>query len=180
MDFSDVVNNRVSTRSFSTKMVDDKDILEILSYAQKSPSWMNKQCWRFIVIKNPGTIQDIAKTSIINRWIKQAPVLIIACADPRQSGFENDIEYYIVDVSIAMEHIVLAATNKKLGTCWIGGFNEGKLKEILEIPPRIKIVALTPLGYQSTEESLGSKTRKTVVRRTKRKSLQEIVHWDHW
>ena len=180
MNFSDVINNRVSTRSFSSKKVNDEDILEILSSAQKSPSWMNKQCWRFIVIRDPEAIKEISKTSIINRWMKQAPILIVACADPKQSGFENDIEYYIVDVSIAMEHIILAATNKKLGTCWIGGFNEGKIKEILEIPPRIKIVALTPLGYPSTEESLSSKTRKTIVRRTKRKSLQEIVHWDHW
>ena len=161
-------------------MVPEEDIYYLLECAQKAPSWMNKQCWRFIVIQDRDTIQSISKMNIINRWMKQAPVIIIVCADPKLSGHQHDIEYYIVDTAIAMEHLILAATDKGLGTCWIGGFNEEKLKELLEIPPRIKIVTMTPVGYPKETETLGSKTRKTMVRGTKRKSLQEIVHWDHW
>ncbi|OYT28066.1 nitroreductase [Thermoplasmatales archaeon ex4572_165] len=180
MEFSDVINNRVSTRSFLQKIVSDEDILYILECAQKAPSWMNKQCWRFIVIKKQNIIKEIAKTNIINRWLKQAPVIIVACADPKQSGYNNEIGYYIVDVAIAFEHLILAATNRDLGTCWIGGFDEKKIKEILEIPPRIKIVAMTPVGHSKEKESIGLKTRKKLIRSTKRKSLQEIIHWDKW
>jgi len=180
MEFSDVIEQRVSTRSFSENMVPECDIIYLLECARKAPSWMNKQCWQFIVIRDKEVISQIAKTSVINRWIKQAPLLIVACADPSISGMNNDIKYFLVDVSIAFEHLILAATDKGLGTCWIGGFSEKKIKGILEIPPRIKVIAMTPIGYPKGQESIGSKTRKTFVRSTKRKSLQEIVHWDHW
>ena len=180
MEFSEVINNRVSTRSFLPKMVSDEDVLYLLECAQKAPSWMNKQCWRFIVIKKPSIIREIAKTNVINRWLKQAPVLIVACADPKQSGHNNEIGYYIVDVAIAFEHLILAAADRDLGTCWIGGFDEDKVKEILEIPPRIKLIALSPVGYPKGNESIGVKTRKNFVLSTKRKSLQEIIHWDNW
>jgi nitroreductase len=180
MEFSDVINQRISTRSFLPDMIPEDDIHYILECAQKAPSWMNKQCWRFIVVNDKDIISEIAKTSIINRWIKQAPIIIVACADSQISGYTNDVPYYIVDVSIAFQHLILAATDRGLGTCWIGGFSENKLKMILEIPPRIKVIALTPLGYPTLNESIGSRTRQTVVRSTKRKSLKEIIHWNHW
>ena len=180
MEFKQVIEQRMSTRSYRPTPVSEKDLEFILDCTRQAPSWMNKQCWRFIVIQDLETIQKIAKTSIINRWIKNAPVIVIACADSSQSGQSNDISYYTVDVAIAMEHLILAATDRGLGTCWIGSFNEKKLKEILEIPPRIKIVALTPIGHPLEKERISDKGRKLFVRSTKRKSIQEITHWDHW
>lgn len=180
MEFESVIKNRVSTRSYLPTKVPEEDIAYILECARLAPSWMNKQCWRFIVVQDISTIQDIAKTSVINRWIKNAPCIIIACADPSQSGKQNDISYYVTDVTCALEHLILAATDKGLGTCWMASFDEQKIKELLEIPPRIKIVAITPLGYPMQKESIGAKGRKFFIRSTKRKSLEEIVHWDHW
>jgi nitroreductase len=174
MEFSDVIQKRKSIRSYLSNPPPDDIIDDIIEKARLAPSWMNKQCWHFIIIKDSETIGLIAKTSIINRWIKQAPVLIIACADPHQSGSHNDIDYYPVDVAIAMEHIVLAATNNGLGTCWIGSFHEEKIKTILQIPPRIRIIALTPLGYPN------EKNVQILIRRGKRKKLTEITHYDHW
>lgn len=141
---------------------------------------MNKQCWRFIVIKNKETIEKIAKTSLINRWLKTAPLIIIACADPTESGTHNNIDYYTVDVSIAFEHLILAATDAGLGACWLGDFNEEKIKETLEIPKRIRVVALTPLGYPADKKGIIATTVKIITNREKRKSLDEIVHYEHW
>jgi len=180
MEFEAVIKNRVSTRSFLPKPIPEDDIAFVLECARLAPSWMNKQCWRFIVIKNADIIQEIAKTSVINRWLKQAPIVIIACADPKLSGMNNDIKYFLVDVSIAFEHLILAATDKGLGTCWVGSFSEEKIKKTLEIPPRIKVIAMTPLGYPKEEKTIGEKTRRVFIRSTKRKSLSEIIHWDCW
>jgi len=180
MDFTEVVDNRRSIRLFDEKEVDDATIDYVLDSARKAPSWANKQCWRFIVIKNKDTISEIAKTMLINRWVKTAPCLIVACADPTDSGTHNDIAYYTVDVAIAFEHLVLAATNKGLGTCWIAGFSEKKIKELLEIPPRIRVVALTPLGYPVEQTGVGATLRKTILRPTARKSLAELVHHERW
>lgn len=180
MEFDEVIQQRISTRSFQKVPVDDSLIIRILENARQAPSWMNRQCWHFLVISDPLIIQDIAKTGIINRWLKQAPVIIIACADPHKSGENSGIPYFAVDAAIAMEHIVLSATNHGLGTCWVGSFDEDKIKKLLEIPPRIRIIALSPLGYPQEALSIGEKGRKFFVRSTKRKALDEIVHWEHW
>jgi nitroreductase len=180
MEFIDVIKSRTSIREFSTKEVEEEKINYILECARLAPSWMNKQSWRFIVIKNKETIEIIAKTSLINRWLKTAPVLVIACADPTESGTHNSTEYYNIDVAIAFEHLILGATDIGLGSCWIGGFNEEKVKELLEIPKRIRVVALTPLGYPVGKKGIVEGITKTILRGKKRKTLDEIVHYEHW
>jgi nitroreductase len=107
-------------------------------------------------------------------------MIIIACADPLLSETKENIDYSIVDVTIAFEHIILAATDIGLGTCWIGGFNEIKVKKILEIPPRIKIIGMSPLGYPLNKKSISEKSKKVFLRSTKRKSLREIIHYNIW
>jgi len=141
---------------------------------------MNKQCWRFIVIKNKENIDMVSKTSVINRWLKSTPVIIIACADPTESGTHNNIDYFTVDVAIALEHLVLAATDKGLGTCWMASFNEEKIKELLKIPKRIRVVALTPLGYPAEKKGIVEKITSGLIKIKKRKTLDEIVHNEHW
>ncbi len=180
MEFIDVIKARTSVREYHEKPVENEKLSYVLECARHAPSFMNKQCWRFIVIQNKETIGQIAKTTIINRWLKTAPLIIIACADPTESGSNNSIEYYTVDVSIAFEHIILAATDLGLGTCWIAGFNEEKIKEILEVPKRIRIVALTPLGYPIEKKGITEQITKTVLKAHKRKTLDEIVHYEHW
>lgn len=180
MEFQEVIQKRKSVRSYSDRPVEEEKIQYLLECARAAPSWMNKQCWHFIVVTDKKRIEALSKTGIINRWVKQAPVIIVACADPLLSGVKNNIQYYTVDTAIAMEHIILAATDLGLGSCWIGSFNEKKIKELLEIPPRIRVIALTPIGYPAAVENIGSKGRKIVIRSTKRKSLREITHSEKW
>jgi nitroreductase len=180
MEFIDVIKARTSVREYSEKQVEEEKIIYVLECARLAPSSANKQCWRFIVIQNKVTIEQIAKTTIINRWLKTTPVLIVACADPTDSGTVNSIEYYTVDVSIALEHIILAATNLGLGTCWVAEFNEEKLKELLEVPKRIRIVALTPLGYLVDKKGITEQITTTLLKSNKRKTLDEIVHHEQW
>jgi nitroreductase len=178
MEFESVIKSRESVRDYSDKNVEDEKINYLLECARLAPSWTNKQCWQFIVIKDKKIIKSLSKASIINPWLKNAPVVIVACGDPKKSGSRHDIDYFIVDVSIALQNLVLAATDKGLGTCWIGGFNERKVKEILEIPDNFKVVALTPLGYPSVKKGLIGKIAKVVTQSKKRKSFDKIVHFN--
>jgi nitroreductase len=181
MEFKDVIMARNSVRTFRDIPVEDEKINYILDCARRAPSWGNSQCWRFIVLTDKEKITQLAKESMVfNHWLKNAPALIIACADPADSGKQNGIDYYTVDVAIALEHLVLAAADVGLGACWIGGFHEEKIKEQLEIPKRIKVVALTPLGYPSDKKAFVASTIKLITRAEKRKSLDEIVHHEHW
>ncbi len=90
------------------------------------------------------------------------------------------MKYFLVDVGIAMQQLVLAATNLDLGTCWIGAFDEAKVKKALQAPVNIKVVAMTPLGYPAEKEGVGSKLIKTVIGSAKRKPLKDIIHYEKW
>jgi len=180
MEFIDVIKARTSVRQYSNRPVEEEKISYVLECARLAPSWRNKQCWRFIVIQNKETIREIAKTSLINPWLKTAPVLVVACGDPTESGKHGSLEYYMVDVSIALGHLVLAATDIGLGTCLMAGFNEERVKELLEIPKRIRIVALTPLGYPVDRKGIVEQIIKALLRSNKRKTLDEIVHHELW
>jgi nitroreductase len=180
MEFENVIKTRTSVRDSSQKLVEEEKISYVFECARLAPSWANSQCWNFVVIKNKKTIERISRASIINRWLKKVPVIIAACGDTRGSGSRNGINYFLVDVSIAMEHLVLAATDKGLGTCWIAGFDEKKVKEILEIPKHIRVVALTPLGYPADKSSFVGKLFKVVTQSKKRKSVGSIVHENKW
>ncbi len=181
MEFQEVINQRRSIRNYEDRDVEDDKIEYVLECARLAPSWMNMQCWHFIIVTDKDKIKELAKMcGVINRWIKKAPIIVVACADPLSSGRREDINYYLVDTAIAMEHLILAATDVGLGSCWIGSFDEKEIKKLLGIPPRIRIVALTPLGYPSNRGTIGEIGRKFVIRSTKRKKLREFTHWEKW
>ena len=80
-------------------------------------------------------------------------------AHPELSGGNAGQPYYMLDMGIAMEHMVLAAAEQGLGTCWIGGqFDEATVKAALGVPDDVRVVALLPIGYPA--EAPGPKDRK--------------------
>ena len=180
MKFTDVVESRTSIRTYCDKDVEEDKVKYVLECARVAPSWANRQCWHFIVVRDKEKIKALSKTSIVNRWLRKVPIIIVACGDPTSSGVNNNIDYFAVDVAIAMEHIILAATDIGLGSCWIAAFDEKKVKEVLEIPNRIRVVALTPLGYPAQKSGMSDKTIKLFARSKKRKNLNEIVRYEKW
>jgi nitroreductase len=177
MDFIDVISARKSVRGYADKPVEEEKLLKVLEAARLAPSWANKQCCKYIVVKDKTKIKELSGSF---GWLKQAPVVVVACADPKDSGDRNGMKYFLVDVGIAMQQLVLTATNLDLGTCWIGAFDEAKVKKALQVPENIKVVAMTPLGYPAEKEGVGSKLIKTAIGSAKRKPLKEIVHYEKW
>lgn len=179
MKFDQILNHRRSIRSFDSRPVKGKDLISIIEAARLAPSACNSQTWRFVTVTQPEIIQKICREAmrsvVPNKWLAQAPVVIVGCSHldiiaNRIGGRITGIEYYQIDLGIAMEHMVLKATELGLGTCWIGWFKEDKLKEILEIPKNIKVSALLAVGY-SKEESSGKR---------KRKPIEKIVFSEKW
>lgn len=182
MDFFDAIKLRKSVRKFIDKSVEPEKLEQIMTAAQLAPSWRNGQCWKFVVVIAPETKQELIRcTNVFNQsWLGKEYAIIVACGNPDQSGFRNEQHYYLVDVAIALEHIILAATSLGLGTCWIGAFDEGKIKRLLEIPENYRIVALTPLGYPADEEGFVGKVTQHIVKSRRRKPLSEIYSIDQW
>jgi nitroreductase len=163
----EVVRQRRSVRKYRPDPVPQAKIDQVLEAARLAPSWANGQCWTFVVVTDARVKHALAQAG--NEWIEGAPVVIVACADPKQSGVKGDQTYYLLDIGIAMEHLVLAATDQGLGTCWVGWFDEKKARSALGVPEGIRVVASTPLGYPDEEPEPRP-----------RKSLGEICRKDQW
>jgi nitroreductase len=189
MDLFEAIKGRRSIRRYTSDPVDDKKIEAILEAGRWAPSWKNTQCWRFIVVRDADIKGKLADTLIgpvrdnvqgkngAADAVRQAPVVIVACAELGKSGlnagaFATDKgDWYMFDVALAMQNIVLAAYALGLGTVHVGLLDAKKAAEILGLPPEICVVEMTPLGYP--EPSFEAKAPP-------RKPLSEIVRTDRW
>ena len=166
VEFIELVKMRKSIRKYKSDIIPEEKLNYIIEAARLAPSWKNSQPWRFIIV----TKEELKKKITSRDWAAEAPIIIVGVADPTLSGTRENKQYYLVDMGIAMEHMMLAATELGLGTCWIGlRFNEEIVKETLKIPEQYQVVAITPLGYPDEKPSL--KTRK---------NREEIVHQETW
>lgn len=143
--------------------------------ARWAPSWANTQCWRFIIVKDNAIKTEIASAlNTINPAldaIKNAPIVIVACAQVRRSGFSRNGEpatvrgdWCMFDLGLAMENLALAAHALGLGTVHVGSFDHKKVENILGVPEGFCVVEMAPLGYPDGEP-----------RGISRKELTEIV-----
>ena len=171
MEFFDVIRTRRSIRKYKSNPVSDEDIEYILNAARLAPSAKNRQCWRYVVVKDKKLIEKIASSRPESKeWINQAPVIIVVCADPNESSKREGKELYLFDLGISFEHLLLAAKDIGLATCCICGFDEKTVKDAIGVPENIRVVAFTPLGYPAEE--------KDEV--TDRKPLEEIIFYEKY
>jgi nitroreductase len=178
-DFLELVNNRQSDRKYFDKPVEEEKLLRCLEAARLAPSACNAQPWSFIVVDNPELKNAIADQTSgglipINHFTRQAPVhVVIVMEKPNfTSGFGEmvkDKKYTLIDVGIAASHFCLQAASEGLGTCMIGWFNEGKVKQLLNIPGKKRAMLIITLGYPA------GKTRKKI-----RKQIGEIIRYNSY
>lgn len=158
MDYYEVIRKRRSIRAYQNRDVEEDKLKRILEAARIAPSAGNIQPWRFVAIRKDEVKQKL-KAAYARPWFWTAPVVICACGITSEAWKRSDGKTYLdVDVAIAMDHLILAATAEGLGTCWIGAFDPAEVKRILHLPAGIEPIALTPLGYPA--ESPEPKPRK--------------------
>lgn len=170
MNVFDAIKKRSSVRRFLDKPIEEDKLRTVLEAGRLAPSAKNLQEWRFIIVKNRNLREKLAHAANEQLFVGQAPVVIVACAVTDEHVMGCGQLCYPIDIAIALDHISLAAVELGLGTCWIGAFNETKVKEILGIPDEVKVVELMPIGYpayQSIKEKI-------------RLPLKEIVKQEHW
>ena len=147
MDVFQTIATRRSIRSYRDLPVEPEKIEQILEAARWSPSANNRQDWKFIVIQNKTTIEQMIDVCRGQTFIAQAPVLLVACSLRPDSLMTCGHPRGTVDLSIAMTSMLLQAWSLGLGTCWLGAFSQEGVKKLLKIPEAVSVVAITPLGY---------------------------------
>ena len=170
MSILEVLKKRRSIRKYQTKPIEKDKVLKVLEAARLGPSADNRQPCQFIVVTDEA-VRERLKASYSAEWFVHAPVIIVGCVNPKEAWRRRDREeYWKVDAAIAMQNLILAATEEGLGTCWIANFDEKAAKKALNIPKEIRVVAMTPLGYPEEEKGVVSD----------RKPLDELVHYNKW
>ena len=170
MSVLEVLKRRRSIRKYIVRPVEAEKLALVLEAARLAPSACNLQPCSFIVVTKPEARKSL-EASYKRDWFINAPAIIVGCANPKEAwSKKDDQDYWKVDLAIAMQNLVLAATELGLGTCWIAAFDEGAAKKALTIPKDVRVVAMTPLGYSDEE--------KGPV--TDRKPLESMVHREKW
>ncbi|MBM3708327.1 MAG: nitroreductase [Actinobacteria bacterium] len=154
-----IIAKRRSIRKYQDKPVERDKIIRIIEAARLAPSASNGQPWRFIVVSDKQLLLKIVKETlgIINQWAASAPVIIVGCSVRKNiithylGEVISGIKYHILDMGIALEHLVLEAEELELSTCWVGWFNERKIKRILNIPSLWRVISLITVGYKDPD-----------------------------
>ncbi len=167
MDVFTAIQGRRSIRKYKSTPVEEDKLNKILDSVRFAPSASNAQNWKFVVVRDENIRRKLAEAAGGQGFVAEAPVIIVACGTEVDSVMLCGQFRYNINVSIAVTHILLAAYELGLGTCWLGRFEEDKVKKLLNIPEGVRVVAITPLGYPDEVAELKP-----------RKNLAEIVSYD--
>jgi len=161
MSLLDAIFKRRSIRHYQSKPVPKEVLKNILEAGRTAPSANNAQPWHFIVVTDPKIKQQLSQGNW-NQFIKDSSFTIVACGD-------KDNQWATIDVTIALENMVIAAEAQGVGSCWVGDFKEEEVKKLLNIPDNLKIICQVSFGYPA--EKPRSRTKK---------SIEEIVHYNRF
>jgi len=156
--------SRRSIRKYKNEPVSEEAINNILETGRQSPSATNIQPWHFIVLRDQKA-KEACSFGGFNRFTKDAAFIIVGLYKPSEAVIER---LALMDVTIALQNMVIAAWVQGIGSCWIGAFDERKLGETLNLQADYRIVGLVPFGIPD----------ENPVQR--KKPLNEIVHFDKW
>lgn len=169
MDFHELIKNRESIRNYDpAKPVDDATLNQILEAGCLAPSAANRQPWRFLIISSQEMLKKV-RLCYSKDWFHDAPHILVVVGDINKSWVRKSDGYNSIetDLTIAMDHMILAAEYEGVATCWIEAYDPVILKKVLSLKDNERIFSITPLGYP--REGFAKKHDK------KRKQLDEIV-----
>jgi nitroreductase len=154
MTVLEAIKKRRSVRSYDPKPIPQDVMSRMCDALRLAPSACNYQPWRFVLVTDPKLKEQLVEAARGQKFIAEAPVVVVGVGFPgeayKQMGGEgNSVE---IDIAIALDHLMLAAAEEGLGTCWIGAFIEEEAGKLLGVPDGAKVVAMTPLGYPKSPE----------------------------
>ena len=173
MDVVECIKTRRSVRKFSDKAVSWDDLMTVLDCGRMAPSAGNLQSWKFIIVKDPEPKESIARACVDQLWIRDASFIIVIVSETEKIKRFYDVRgerlYSVQGCAAAAENMLLAANSRGLGACWVGAFDEEKVKSVLGCPAETRPQIIIPLGYAAEKAQKPSKF-----------PLEVVAYWRHW
>ena len=165
MEFIDVITERYSVRGYLDKEVEKEKLQYVLKAATIAPTGVNAQPFKVFVIDTKKHKEALSKIYGA-KWFVEAPYVlcVVALIDQAWTRPWDKKNIADIDATIVMDHMILAAQDVGLGTCYIGAFKKQEAHRFLELDENEEAVLFTPLGYPNAEP-----------RETPRKELEEFV-----
>ncbi len=171
MDVFEAIKERRSVRAYGKEEVSEKDVETLIKAARWAPSAGNIQPWEFIIVTDTKIRERLGEAALQQNFIEEAPVIIVVCANEGRSNWNYGSRganlYCIQDTAAATQNMLLAAHALGLGACWIGAFNEGEVRRVLNIPGGVRPVAMVPVGHPAEKP-----------RAPPRRSMMKNVHYE--
>jgi nitroreductase len=181
MEFFECIHSRHSVRRYEKKDVPNEMIGKIIYAGTQAPSAGNIQPWEFIVVKDEKIKEDLSDAALRQVHVEKAPAVIVVCANLEKSedryGHRGKTLYSIQDTAAAMQNMLLTAYDLGLGSCWVGAFDEERVKNILNIPENLRPVSIITLGFPVSYEKPPKKSRIPFERVTWAERYGEHFPW---
>jgi nitroreductase len=173
LDLREAISKRQSIRVFKPREVEKAKLIRILEDANKAPSAGNLQARDFIVVLDESRKKEIAAAALEQRFVAEAPVVVVICANKARSsskyGRRGANLYCILDAALAAQNLMLSCLEEGLSSCYVGAFNEKKLRKILAIPKTVLPIGIFPIGHPNEKPY-----------HTDRLPTEHIMHWEDW
>lgn len=168
--FTELVSARYSCRSYSDKPISRAELMAVMETVRLAPSACNRQPWKFVIISDNEELKAEVLKAYPRDWAMTAPALIVACGNHDEAWHRSmdGKDHTDVDISIAVEHLCLAAASLGLGTCWVCNFDPQIVAEALNLPKHMEPIAIIPIGYPANGSTIPAKQRKT---------FEDILQW---
>ena len=169
------IKSRKSVRKYTDQKITDEDLHTILEAAMSGPTACNARPWSFIVVRDKEMLEKMANAnSKYSKLLKSANVGILICGDlERAVQFEPD--FWVIDGSIAIQNMILAAHSLNIGSCWLGTWpmetSIQNMKELFQLPETIVPHSVLALGYSDDEVSKN---------KVKKLYEEDRVHFEKW
>lgn len=174
MSFKQLILKRYSVRQYKNISIDREQIEKVLDAGRMAPSAVNFQPWVFIVVREPGMLNQI-HGCYSREWFKTAPAVIVVCGDHAEGWHRasDGKDHTDIDVAIAVDHMSLQAAELGLGTCWVCNFNPQQAKLVLNLPSNLEPIVMLPIGIPEDNDEISTQKKG-------RKTLSQIVYWEKY
>lgn len=164
-----LLRNRQTVRSYAERPIPAGSLARILDCGRFAPSTRESQPWRFVVVQDAMSRYRLAAEAFNNPLVRSAPVVVVACARVHSLVGGSGHPSHPIDVAAAVQSMALAAADLGLAAAWITGYREPGVREVLEIPSDVPVVALLTIGYS---EGFGP--------RAERLPEEQVIAWESW